>query len=47
MPAKILTPEEFEELSKHILDIEHKKGIGVIKTNLSFKMPVIFWIVIC
>ena len=35
MPARELGPEELEELSKHILDTEHKKGIGIMQTNLS------------
>jgi hypothetical protein len=29
MPPKDLSPKEFEELSEHIFDIEHRKGIGV------------------
>ena len=35
MPAKELSPKEFEELSKQIFAMEHRKGIGIIKTNLS------------
>lgn len=35
MPAKEISPEEFEEISKHILTTEHKKGIGDLTTNLS------------
>lgn len=37
MPAKELSPKEFEELSKHILTTDHKKGIGAMQTNLSEK----------
>jgi hypothetical protein len=29
MPTKDLSPKEFEELSKHIFDIEHRKGNSV------------------
>ena len=35
MPAKELSPEEFEKLSKHIFTTEHKAGTGVLQTNLS------------
>jgi thiamine phosphate synthase YjbQ (UPF0047 family) len=35
MPPKELSPKEFEQLNKQFFTTAHKKGIGVLQTNLS------------